>query len=81
MVKRSLRGFIDATIILISYSDEELESYEYCDGQWYNSVDNGVVVVLNADDHHDWTYDGKVGGVLSMMKMREGISMRHDLLI
>ena len=35
-----------------------------------------MVAALDIDDDHE----GNVGGVLSMMKMMEGISIRHDLM-
>ena len=63
---------------------------DFCEGQWYSETDS-VVAVLDIDNdvyHHNHhsgieTNGKKVGvggGVLSMMKMMEGISIRHDLL-
>jgi len=57
----------------------------YCDGRWYSSSDS-VMTVLDFDvsehhnndmQHNDSSY---YGGVLSMEKTIEGISVRHDLL-
>lgn len=78
----SNRGFIDATIIIKNDAAgwyEKTAPYDIhsdvCEGKWYSEADN-VVAVLDIDDDHE----GNVGGVLSMMKMMEGISIRHDLM-
>ena len=88
----SNRGFIDATIVIRHDAADWDEANaphdvhsDFCEGQWYSEADS-VVAVLDVDDHHNHnigieTIEGNVvGGVLSMMKMMEGISIRHDLL-
>jgi len=86
----SMRGFIDATIMIRYNATDWNEatahdtSNDFCEGQWYSEADS-VVAVLDIDNRMHRRVisydDGIIGGVLSMMKTtREGISIRHDLL-